>query len=330
MDKDSILLQVSGVSKTFITKKGFLKPKTELKAVDNVSFSVRQGETLGIIGESGCGKSTLARLITGLLPSTSGEILYRQTPVTTHMKKEMRKNIQMIFQDPYSSIDPRMNVERIIGEPLRVHTDYKRDARRREVLDVMEITGLPKESLTKYPHEFSGGQRQRIGIARALVLKPDLILCDEPVSALDVSIQAQILNLLKKIRQEMHITMLFITHDVCVVKHISDRIAVMYLGNVVELAEKHEFFSNTLHPYAKALISAVPVADPFHEKRPGDILRGEIPSPVNRPSGCPFRLRCQNAMEVCSRIKPELRKVNESHEVACHLYGGEKSECGNT
>ena len=278
---------------------------------------------MGVIGESGCGKSTLARVLLGLTDATEGSVTCLGTPISTRMPREMRKHVQMVFQDPYSSIDPRMNVGRIVEEPLRIHMPMTPKRQRMElVLNMMERLGFNEEDLRKYPHEFSGGQRQRIGIARAFILNPEFIICDEPVSALDVSIQAQILNLFKKLQAEQGVTYMFISHDMSVVKHMSDRIAVMYLGHIMELAGKDELFANTLHPYTQALMAAIPVPNPERSRR-RKLLGGDLPSPLNPPEGCPFSTRCEHTTELCRRQKPVLRETSPEHFVACHYAGQE-------
>ncbi len=320
MANDTPLLEVRELHKVFPIRKGVLRVRTvgQVSAVNQVSFALKRGETLGVIGESGCGKSTLARLIQGILTKTSGEILFMGQQVSTRMPASLRRHVQMVFQDPYASIDPRMNIRRIIQEPLRVHERMDAARRLETIRPILEKVGIPLEALDKYPHEFSGGQRQRIGIARALALRPELLLCDEPVSALDVSIQAQILNLFKKLQQEFMLTYLFISHDMSVIRHVSDRIAVMYLGSVIELAPKKELFDHTLHPYSVALMSAIPIPDPTaHQER--ILLKGDLPSPVHLPEGCPFRTRCWKAREVCKAYKPPLRELGPGHFVACHL-----------
>ncbi len=297
----------------------------KLKAVDDISFEIKQGETLGIVGESGCGKSTLARAIINLVPTTSGKIFFEGKDLTSMNKKErwlLKKDMQMIFQDPLASLDPRMSVGNIIAEPLLAFFPKMNKKQRKEkVLETMAKVGLLPNVINRYPHEFSGGQCQRIGIARALITEPKLIICDEPVSALDVSIQAQVTNLLMKLQKEMNLTLIFISHDLSVVKHISHKILVIYLGNFVEMAEKHELFDNPLHPYNKALISAVPVADPKIEKNKKiDFLEGDLPSPINPPSGCVFRTRCPDVIDKCSKSKPAITTINDKHTLSCFNF----------
>jgi oligopeptide transport system ATP-binding protein len=295
-----------------------------IKAVDGVTFDLKAGETLGLVGESGCGKSTTARGILQLYRPTEGQVLFRGKDLCQEKGdslRRLRQSMQMIFQDPYASLDPRMTVKEIIEEPMRVHkTPEKRKARLERVLELMHLVGLNPTDIHRYPHEFSGGQRQRIGIARALAVRPEFIVCDEPVSALDVSIQAQVINLLEDLREQFHLTYLFISHDLSVVKHISHRVAVMYLGVMVELAEKNELFSQPLHPYTQALLSSIPIPDPETEKRRTSIaLEGEIPSPIFPPSGCRFHPRCKYREKLCSQTAPEWVEVQPAHFVACHL-----------
>ena len=292
-----------------------------LKAVDDVSFTIRRGETLGLVGESGCGKTTVGRTVLQLYKPTGGEIRYDGKPVKTAKDlKEFRTKATMVFQDPYSSLNPRMTVSDIIAEPLDVHGLYKtKEERRDRVLELMQYVGLNSEHASRYAHEFSGGQRQRIGIARALSVNPEFIVCDEPVSALDVSIQAQVINMFDELQDKLGLTYLFIAHDLLVVRHISDRIAVMYLGKMVELADANEIYEHPLHPYSKSLISAVPVPDPKTARANQRIaLKGDIPSPLNAPSGCPFRTRCPYATDACAESMPEFKEVSSGHFVACH------------
>ena len=298
--------------------------RKKLKAVDDVSFNLQQGETLGIVGESGCGKSTLARAIIRMVPAESGKALWLGNDLLTLDKIAMRKHrkeIQMIFQDPLASLNPRMNIGEIIAEPLKTHypKTSKEDIKSR-VQDVMDKVSLLHNLVNRYPHEFSGGQCQRIGIARALILKPKLIICDEPVSALDVSIQAQVINLLMELQSEMGLTLIFIAHDLSIVKHISNKIMVLYLGNMVEMANSSDIYAHPRHPYTQALISAVPIPDPEIEKNKELILiEGDLPSPINPPSGCVFRTRCQKAQDICANKKPALNTLNDNHMVACHF-----------
>ncbi|MBP3701407.1 MAG: ATP-binding cassette domain-containing protein [Lachnospiraceae bacterium] len=323
---EKALLEVKDLRKYFPLRKPLLSRKDpgSVKAVDGVSFSVIKGETLGLIGESGCGKSTVCRLLMGLYPPTTGEILLDGQNIREMDRKDYCRRVQMIFQDPYSSLDSRMSVGRIIQEPLRIHEHMTAKQRREAVLPILEQVGLLESDLDKYPHEFSGGQRQRIGIARALVTKPDMLLCDEPVSALDVSIQSSILNLFRQMQRDLGLTYIFISHDMSVVRHVSDRIAVMYLGHIVEMADKKTFFANAKHPYSIALMSAIPVPDPFHKKE-RILLAGDPPSPISPPSGCPFRTRCRYATEQCAQVMPELQEIEEGHFVACHLCAGKES-----
>jgi oligopeptide/dipeptide ABC transporter ATP-binding protein len=319
-----VLVSVRGLKKYFPVTEGALIPRTvgHVKAVDGVSFDIRRGETLGLVGESGCGKTTTGRCILQLERATEGEILFDGNNLTELDRKSLssvRRRIQVIFQDPYSSLNPRMTVGDIIGEPIRVHkVEPDRRAEAKRVRDLLSICGLPVEFADRYPHEMSGGQRQRVGIARALSMRPDFIVCDEAISALDVSIQAQIINLLEELREEFKLTYLFIAHDLSVVRHLCHRVAVMYLGKVVELAECDELYGNPLHPYTQALLEAVPVADPaVEERREHRILKGEVPSPMNPPAGCVFHPRCGFAVEGCARAVPALREVKPGHWVAC-------------
>jgi len=299
--------------------------RKKLQAVNGVSFELKSGETLGIVGESGCGKSTLARAIISMVPAETGKVLWFGKDLLALQKTEMRKHrkeIQMIFQDPLASLNPRMTIGEIIAEPLKTHypKTSKADIKAR-VEDVMNKVGLLENLINRYPHEFSGGQCQRIGIARALILKPKLIICDEPVSALDVSIQAQVINLLMDLQKEMDLTLIFIAHDLSIVKHISTKIMVLYMGNMVELAKSEDIYNHPRHPYTQALISAVPIPDPKIEKNKDLILiEGDLPSPINPPSGCVFRTRCKKAQDICSQEKPELKEAASSHEVACHFH----------
>ena len=314
------LVEVKNLKEYFNVNVGMFKSKP-LKAVDDVSFSIKKGETLGLVGESGCGKTTVGRTLLHLYKPTGGEIIFDGKPVKTKSEiKEFRKKATMVFQDPYSSLNPRMTVSDIIGEPLDIHGMYSgREERRERVLELMDQVGLNSEHASRYAHEFSGGQRQRIGIARALALKPEFIVCDEPVSALDVSIQAQVINMFDELQDKMGLTYLFIAHDILVVRHISDRIAVMYLGKMVELADAGEIYERPLHPYTKSLMSAVPQPDPkVARANKRIVLSGDIPSPLNAPSGCPFRTRCAYAQDKCAQAMPEFKEVATGHFVACH------------
>lgn len=332
---DHPLLEVKGLKMAFdVTEKRFSKERHYLKAVDGVDFFVRRGETLGIVGESGCGKSTTGKLIMQLLEPTEGSIIFDGIDLRSLSNEEMRKkrkDLQMIFQDPYSSLNPRMRVFDIIAEPLISHRVAKGRELYDQVLELMDVVGLNKAHAYRFPHEFSGGQRQRIGIARALALKPKLIVCDEPVSALDVSIQSQVLNLLVKLQREYNLTYIFIAHGLPAVKHISDRIAVMYLGRIVEIGNKEQLFSNTKHPYTEGLLSAVPIPDPeMRDKKNRIILKGDMPSPVTPPSGCTFRTRCMYATEKCSEVVPPLTEQESGHFVACHYPLDTKKQQGVT
>jgi peptide/nickel transport system ATP-binding protein len=320
---NDVLLELRGLKKNFTVGTNFFgKPNRFLHAVDNVSFTLKKGKTLGIVGESGCGKTTMGRTILRLHEASGGEVWFNGQEVTKLSDKEfdkLRPNMQMIFQDPYASLSPRLTVGAIIGEAALEHGLITKAEYRDYVLGVMKMCGLQPHYYDRYPHEFSGGQRQRICIARALALKPQLVVCDEPVSALDVSIQAQIINMLKELQKELGLTYVFISHDLSVVKHISDEVGVMYLGSMVEYGSKERIFNNTLHPYTKALFSAVPVPNP-HVKMNRVILKGDIPSPVNPPKGCKFHTRCDQCMGICRSVVPQYREVEEGHFCACHLY----------
>ena len=318
--KIDTLVEVSHLKEYFNINTGMFSSKP-LKAVDDVSFSIRRGETLGLVGESGCGKTTAGRTILHLYKPTAGEILFEGKPVKTKAEiNEYRRKATMVFQDPYSSLNPRMTVSDIIGEPLDIHKMYSnRKEREERILELMNRVGLNSEHAARYAHEFSGGQRQRIGIARALALNPQFIVCDEPVSALDVSIQAQVINMFDELQEQMGLTYLFIAHDILVVRHISDRIAVMYLGRMVELADAKEIYEHPLHPYTRSLMSAVPQPDPkIARANKRIVLSGDIPSPLNAPSGCPFRTRCPHATPACAEAMPEFREVAPGHFAACH------------
>jgi len=325
MSTDNVLLRVDHLVKHFPITKGILVQKQvgAVRAVDDISFDIRRGETLGLVGESGCGKSTTGRTILQLYRPTSGHVYYEGIDLTTlkgSAMRTMRAKIQMIFQDPYASLNPRMTVGEIVGEPLVVHKVGGTKGINERVDQLLAQVGLNAAFANRYPHEFSGGQRQRIGVARALALNPDLIVCDEPISALDVSIQAQVVNLLEDLQDQLGLTYLFIAHDLSMVRHISDRVAVMYLGILVELADRAELYHNPLHPYTQALLSAVPIADPMaEEKRARIILEGDVPSPANPPSGCRFRTRCPIAQPLCAEEKPAWRELRPDHFAACHF-----------
>ncbi len=319
-DRKAPLIEVKDLKQHFNVSISAFQTKP-LKAVDGVSFTIDKGETLGLVGESGCGKTTVGRTLLHLYKPTAGEVLYNGEEIKTKAQiKEFRKKATMVFQDPYSSLNPRMTVSDIIGEPLDVHKMYKdKQERMNRILELMEEVGLNSEHASRYAHEFSGGQRQRIGIARALALNPDFIVCDEPVSALDVSIQAQVINMFDELQKQKNLSYLFIAHDLLVVRHISNRIAVMYLGKMVELADAEEIYERPLHPYSKSLLSAVPIPDPKIARANQRIaLEGDIPSPLNAPSGCPFRTRCRYATEECAASMPEFKEVSKGHFVACH------------
>lgn len=321
MSTQEVLIEVKELEKHFKVGKGRV-----LRAIDGLTFSIYKGETLGLVGESGCGKSTVGRTMVQLYSPTKGQILFENENLHTKMSKsnvkKYRKKMQMIFQDPYSSLNPRLTVEEIIAEGLLIHQpDMTKEQRRKQVTDLLEQVGLNRKHADRYPHEFSGGQRQRIGIARALSVNPDFIVADEPIAALDVSIQAQIVNLLKQLQEEKGLTYLFIAHDLSMVKHISDRIAVMYLGKMVELSDSESLYDNPLHPYTEALLSAIPLPDPNLERqRKRIILKGDVPSPTDIPAGCRFYSRCPKAMDICARKEPSWIEVEEKHFVACHLY----------
>ena len=322
------LLEVKNLVMHFPLTQGiiFQRKVGAVQAVDGISLSVKKGETLGLVGESGCGKSTTGRAILQLYKPTSGEVNFNGRDLTKLDSGEMRKmrrHLQMVFQDPYASLNPRMTVGNIVSEPMQIHKLVPKGERTQRVQELLQTVGLNPYFANRYPHEFSGGQRQRVGIARALAANPDFIVCDEPVSALDVSIQAQVVNLLEDLQEQFGLTYLFIAHDLSVVRHISDRVAVMYLGKIVELADRNELYDDPLHPYTKALLSAVPIPDPVIEKRRERIiLTGDVPSPINPPSGCHFHTRCPYVMEVCKKIDPIFADQGRSHFVACHLYPG--------
>lgn len=325
--REEVILEVRNLKKYFPINRGiiFSKHVGDVKAVDDVSFYIRRGETLGLVGESGCGKSTIARTIIRLIDPTDGQIIFDGIDITKLSFKELRKirkDMQIIFQDPYSSLNPRMTVSEIIGEPLQVHGIVKSSKEKeKKVQELLELVGLAPYHATRYPHEFSGGQRQRIGIARALALNPKFIVADEPTSALDVSIRSQIINLMQDLQKNLKLTYLFISHDLAVIRHICDRIAVMYLGKLVELASNDDLYNSPLHPYTQALLSAIPIPDPeVVEKRKKIVLSGDVPSPVNPPSGCRFYPRCPSVMDICSEEEPKLKEIKPGHFVACHLY----------
>lgn len=319
---EDILLKLEDITKYFPLKSGIFDfQKKYVHAVDNISFEVRKGETFGLVGESGCGKSTTGKVMLKLLEPTAGKILFDGVDITTFNENELRsvrKEAQMIFQDPYSSLNPRMTVGEIIMEPFIIHNIYNKQEREKRAYELLELVGLRPFHAERYPHEFSGGQRQRVGIARALAVNPKLIVCDEPVSALDVSIQAQVLNLMKDLQDKLGLTYIFIAHDLSVVKHICDRIGVMYLGRMVEIAPRDILYKNSYHPYTQALMAAVPIPDP-RIRRKKSILHGDIPNPLNPPTGCSFHTRCSHCMDICKKDRPKTRRIEEDHYAACFL-----------
>ena len=330
MPEKDVILHVEDLKMHFPIKRGVIQRTVgHVHAVDGVTFDIYRGETLGLVGESGCGKTTTGRTIMQLYKPTAGKVIFEDKDLVSLKSEEMRltrRKIQMIFQDPYASLNPRMTVEEIIGEPLLVHNLARGKEIRKQVKELLELVGLNPAYVDRYPHEFSGGQRQRIGVARSLALKPDLIVCDEPISALDVSIQAQVVNLLEDLQKEIGLTYLFIAHDLSMVRHISTRVIVMYLGVFVEMADRDTLYKNPMHPYSIALLSAVPIPDPkVEEKRKRIILEGDVPSPINPPSGCRFRTRCPLAQAICAEERPEWKEVEPGHFVACHFWYNTKS-----
>lgn len=322
---NDILIEVKDLKKYFPVKNGIINNKNNvIKAVDGVSLEIKRGETFGLVGESGCGKSTLGRTITRLYDATDGDIFFEGTNIAKLNKKQMKeyyKKMQIIFQDPYSSLNPYMNAKELIDEPLALHTSLSKAERTEKIENLLQIVGLKKADMEKFPHEFSGGQCQRIGIARAVSTNPDFVLCDEPISALDVSIQAQVVNMLEDLQKEMGLTYLFVAHDLSMVRHISDRIGVMYLGSIVEVGRSNDLYKNPLHPYTKGLLSSIPIADPIKAKEAKrNIIEGDIPSPMDIPTGCRFHSRCPYAKPICKEVSPIIKIVEDGHSVACHLY----------
>ena len=315
-----VLLSVRNLKKYFPIRTGWFGAKM-LKAVDDVSFDIAPGETLGLVGESGCGKTTVGRTLLRLYEPTDGQVLFDGTPITRENISKFRQEMQIVFQDPYSSLNPRMTVSDIVGEPLDIHSLYKSKAERSErIIELLNLVGLNSDHARRYAHEFSGGQRQRIGIARALAMRPEFVVCDEPISALDVSIQAQVINMLEELQAQMGMTYLFVSHDLSMVRHISHRVGVMYLGHMVELAEVEELYSNMQHPYTQALMSAVPIADPdLAAQTRRIVLQGDVPQPIDPPPGCPFASRCRYCKPVCREAMPDMREISPGHFLACHL-----------
>ncbi len=318
------LIEIKDLKKYFPVHGGTFKKQQFVQAVDGVSFTIQRGETLGLVGESGCGKSTIGRTMLRLYEPTAGSILFDGKDITKVNMGPYRRRMQIIFQDPYASLDPRMTVGDIVGEPLDIHKIYANRAERNEkVLSILDLVGLNSEHMNRYPHEFSGGQRQRISIARSMALNPDFLVCDEPISALDVSIQAQVINMLIELQQKLGLTYLFIAHDLSVVRHISTRVGVMYLGSLVELTDAHLLYKKPLHPYTQALLSAIPIPDPnISRARNRIVLQGDVPSPINPPVGCKFHTRCPYARDVCKQVRPQMGEVEPGHLCACHKVSG--------
>lgn len=317
---NSPLIEARNLSKSFVIGGGFLAKKKVVRAVEDVSLQIQRGETFGLVGESGCGKSTIGRTLLRLYEPTSGQIFFEGSDITKANMRPYRKKMQIVFQDPYASLDPRMTVGDIVGEPLDIYHAYESKAERREkILELLNLVGLNSEHMNRYPHEFSGGQRQRVSIARSMALRPDFMVCDEPISALDVSIQAQVINMLMELQQKLNMTYLFIAHDLNVVRHISKRVGVMYLGSLVEACDANELYKNPLHPYTQALLSAIPIPDPnVSRSRHRVVLEGEVPSPMNPPNGCKFHTRCPYARDICREARPETIEAGQGHTCACH------------